>query len=1219
MAETRREQKEMHGKSTHRRGQLTRRGLALAAAAALSAASMLLLSTTASATLVHTHSFISSFDGTGSKTSTEVTGPFGTTDHIAINQVDSTVYVSDQNYGGVVDKFFANGTPQQFSGLAAGVTAVNAGGIGGDNDLALDNSGTSSQGQFYAFQEGQKLHAFSSSGVELGAPNFPIEPLGDMCGGAVDPSGNFWWSVFGGGLTGFSSGGSPLNKNIPVTFGNCHVAIDQSQPPSPTSGYFYIQDWGSGTTTVYNPAGVEKYVLDTEGSKGLAIDPSTGNIYIDHFTFVSEYAPSTTSTPGALLSKFGGPDPVHGFPSGLCEGSRGVAVNETTHNVYVTDCGRVDIFGPGVEFIVPTVVTDTPSVQPSTAILRGHVDPDGGGDTTDCHFEWGLEASYGNTAPCVPAGPIHNADGNTAVSAEISNLEAGTTYHFRLVASNGNGQGAGSDQEFKPQGPPVISKEFTSDVNTDGARINGTVAPEGGETTYHFEYGLDTSYGTSVPIPDASIASTTQKQAVTRVITGLVPGATYHFRVVAKNQSGTTPGTDGTFRTYAPYPGTADDCSNAQARKQTGAGLLLDCRSYELASAPYSGGYDVQSDLIPGQSPPVAYPSAPDRLLYSLHYGAIPGVAGNPPNLSLDPYVAERGASGWTTRYVGISASGAPSAEAFGSPLESSSASLSTFVFGGEKLCAPCFADGSTGVPVRNSDGSLVQGMAGSLNPGPGAIQAGYIGRALSSDGSHLVFGSTSKFEPDGNSNGDVSLYDRNLTSGTTHVVSKKADGSGTMTGAGIGELDISGNGSRILIGKKVSSDAAGNAYWHLYMNIGDSAQTVDLMPTAVAGALYDWMTADGSRVFFSTPDKLGGGDSDNSADLYEADVAGDGSVTIGLVSAGAGGATNSDACNPIPGKKALHWNNVVGASSCDAVGFSGGAGVAANDGTIYFLSPEKLDGNGSLNSPNLFVKRPGSVPRLVATIEPDNPAVLDAVSNNEARGSADIQVTPSGEDAVFASRLPLTGYTNLERSEIFRYDDPANALECVSCAATGAAPTTDSMLSPFGLNISNDGRVFFTSSEQLALRDTNKQRDAYEWENGVVELISSGSSSTGSGLASVSANGTDAFFFTRQVLAPQDHNGTSMKIYDARVDGGFFADVQAPPCQASDECHGPGTTAAPPAQIATLRGSVGNTTGGNVGCSKGFVKKHGKCIKKPKKRHSKKRSHRASSNHRNG
>ncbi len=96
------------------------------------------------------------------------------------------------------------------------------------------------------------------------------------------------------------------------------------------------------------------------------------------------------------------------------------------------------------------------------------------------------------------------------------------------------------------------------------------------------------------------------------------------------------------------------------------------------------------------------------------------------------------------------------------------------------------------------------------------------------------------------------------------------------MTGTGIGELDISSSGDRILFGQLVSTDSAGNRYWHLYMNVGDSAQSIDLMPGNAEGALFDGMSADGTAVYFTTPDTPSGalgGDGDTSADIFRADV----------------------------------------------------------------------------------------------------------------------------------------------------------------------------------------------------------------------------------------------------------------------------------------------------------------------------------------------------------
>src|SRR5262249_10665020 len=66
---------------------------------------------------------------------------------------------------------------------------------------------------------------------------------------------------------------------------------------------------------------------------------------------------------------------------------------------------------------------------------------------------------------------------------------------------------------------------------------------------------------------------------------------------------------------------------------------------------------------------------------------------------------------------------------------------------------------------------------------------------------------------------------------------------------------------------------------------------------------------------------------------------------------------------------------------------------------------------------------------------------------------------------------------------------------------------------------------------------------------------------------------GKDAFFFTRDVLSRQDANGSAVKIYDAREDGGFLFEESRKPCAASDECHGAGSEQPPAPSINTATG----------------------------------------------
>ncbi len=88
-----------------------------------------------------------------------------------------------------------------------------------------------------------------------------------------------------------------------------------------------------------------------------------------------------------------------------------------------------------------------------------------------------------------------------------------------------------------------------SSISTTGATLNGVVNPKGIATTYHFELGTTTAYGTTVPVPDGAVVSDSSDHALSQAIAGLAPGTTYHYRIVASTLGFTTAGADMTFAT----------------------------------------------------------------------------------------------------------------------------------------------------------------------------------------------------------------------------------------------------------------------------------------------------------------------------------------------------------------------------------------------------------------------------------------------------------------------------------------------------------------------------------------------------------------------------------------------------------------------------------------------------------------------------------------------
>ena len=347
--------------------------------------------------------------------------------------------------------------------------------------------------------------------------------------------------------------------------------------------------------------------------RDLAVDRSAENFYVVEppYDHVTEY-----TTQGQPVESFGLPE---GAFAGLSE-ARGIAVNEATKDVYVTSLDgspRVDVFHQGSPVTVPDVSNLNP-IHPNTtsATLRGVVNADGV-TTTGCKFEWGPTSQYTNTiategTPC-EQGEAFSGSGDHEVTLHVGSLSKGSTYHYRIASRNANGYWSYSpDRKFEGSVAPTSPAVLVDRVNTDGARFTSVITPNGGVTAYHFEVGTQDCASNpcqSVPVPNGKLSSNLNAESVAATIQGLEPDTTYFVRLVAENDAGAaTPSSE--FHTFASPP-SSDPCPNAQVRQQTSAYLLPDCRAYELASAANAGGYDVESSLIPGQTPFAAYPGRP--------------------------------------------------------------------------------------------------------------------------------------------------------------------------------------------------------------------------------------------------------------------------------------------------------------------------------------------------------------------------------------------------------------------------------------------------------------------------------------------------------------------------------------------------------------------------------------------------------------------------------
>src|SRR5262249_48948279 len=139
--------------------------------------------------------------------------------------------------------------------------------------------------------------------------------------------------------------------------------------------------------------------------------------------------------------------------------------------------------------------------------------------------------------------------GNTTqnVAANISGLTGGTTYHFRIVATNSAGTRYGSDRTFTTNGPPVVTTNAATNVQPRSATLKSALNTPRFYTNVRYQYCTSTLHD-ALPINQTKTGNTTQHVAAN--ISGLTGGTTYHFRIVATNSSGTRHGSDRTFTTH---------------------------------------------------------------------------------------------------------------------------------------------------------------------------------------------------------------------------------------------------------------------------------------------------------------------------------------------------------------------------------------------------------------------------------------------------------------------------------------------------------------------------------------------------------------------------------------------------------------------------------------------------------------------------------------------
>ena len=1023
-----------------------------------------------------------------------------------------------------------------------------------------------------------------------------------------DPSGNL--------LSPPSPFGSAHNSGVAVnpTNGDVYVLGEESigifTPATPAMIFVYDPDTGVLLSSFEVPVSRnwEGLVTDVQ----IAAD-SAGNVYVPVVpeNEVLEYSPS-----GTLLKTF------TGAGAGALKEPTGVAI-DSSGNLWVADSGDnriVELDSSGA----PVEVNGKPVEIKSEGV--GSVALDGHGDVfalvTNNADSCGEKAS-----PCLHL-IEYSSEGRQLAdvgAGQFGGHGGGGERFFSMVAVNQVSRRVyvndGSQEKiwvFGPPAAPVVGQESVAEVGTTEAKLGALVNPGGIQTAYRFEYGPTSAYGSSQPVPEGSVGEGITARAVWASASGLAPGSTYHYRVVASNELGTAYGPDQIFTTL-----TAEEaaCPNEQLRGGFSA-RLPDCRAYELVTPPVKSSSQFDGAREVAYSSTVAADGEALTLYAEEPRPGAPTAGEN--------YVATRGVGGWIEEdivplesYDGVGCAEFQPVYAYSEQITKdvmlagggSRASASENSHEDPESCNPEGRQVVSGEPVGYENLLVRENATGTyqlvnITP-PGVTPADAHFQAASADLSHVIFTETSPLA-EGAQYGVENLYE--WDEGALRLVSVLPDGTAVPGSLAVGGLlkqkeaehegVLSSDGSHVLF-------TYGGA---LYDRI-DGQRTVQVDEQhggsgPSGGGSFRAATSDGSKVFFLDESKL---TADSTAeagepDLYECALPEGGSrcELSDLTVAPAGGHADVLSVTPLGGHDSSYVYFVA-------------EGVLASNTREFTNSEGKTVVEGAqAGNANLYLWN-GDKTTFIATVP----------YSVQGFGFEREQTSPDGKWLTFESDKSLTGYDDVYLDELFLYSATTGQLACASCNPTGEpgvgvvpdAPEGGNGQEPFGIFrsrhlLTDGGQAFFQTGEALVPSDTNGQLDVYEYEGGHVFLISSGTSSFESNLEGASESGDDVFFRSDQQLVPRDNQEGQIVIYDARVDGGFAEPSSPPACTTADDCRTPvplqpSIYGEPASQTFSGAGNLAppeakpkvKPKAKPVKCKKGFVEKKGKCVKKPAKK----------------
>ena len=935
----------------------------------------------------------------------------------------------------------------------------------------------------------------------------------------------------------------------------------------------------------------------------------------------------------------------------------GLGVNTTTGVPYATTTSSNSPFGVlllGAPLSDPAVSLDSVTVKTdTTATFSASIDPQGG--IVGCKFEYSIDQSNWNEVPPSPSCNTLSINGGPqTLSASATGLTPNQKYFVRLQTSRPLVPGSTKTSNAKffstAAPPPDITDVGAVNIANTSARMVTTIDPRHNPTGYVFEYGTTPGLGSSTA--PLAIGAGTTPLTVSQVVGGLSKDTTYYFRVAATNLTGTTTTTLHTLHTRAtPLPLPDDrgwemvtppdknftDTSNGAAGATSHAGVSVDGNSVGFCTTALFGEHTGRMALF--CAPYVSHRAT----------GGWQTTNPFPDYCKVDPVAGSDNAA----------LSAFPSADysrfVIRKP-ESAGCSIPSLDPTAPLLGVPPSAqpgEASHNLYLENPTNEPTNYQL--LNPQPGGDYVGESFAGGSDDLSHVVYQSRSNqtAEPDSpppgtfrkiyeweqqgqgacaQAGGCLSLLSKDLSDEpfTSESVIPLAPASGRFS-----DSAVSNDGERVFFQNPVAfGGATGKCEipgCELYMREGGTT-TFDVSATECTlscGSPQDKADAfveavpSGQVALFASCAKLTDSSSPEASCVDP----------IGNVIPPEGSKLYRWDRSAAPGHRLLDLTADHEPGDGEQPNFLGLIGQSEDGNTVYFVTAGQIvSGQPTSSGEKLYRWRYNSGSPTVDYLGPYQ--FLDYFTDVnwlQARRN----VTPDGKYLMIFTKLALDPAADRDTdADAYRWDEEGG-WTCISCQLPGIPSRGDvdifdpRLESDIGLvpmlasteprvAMSENGqRIFFATPDALVPEDVNGEvscpldkgptgtfskwapiyacEDVYEWHDGTVSLVSSGTSDSASWLISGTRTGNDVFFYTAQRLVGWDTD-TNIDIYDARVGGGFPEPPPQPPSCESESCRGQSTSspAATGAGTAVFQGP-GNPAPKHHGVKKRHKKHHHK------------------------